>query len=119
MGFLCSYLKTTAAVDLPTHYLYLRTPLGLAPNILLPTRTTITSGVLEEGVERDHHTYTPLLVPHHTLLLPTIAAVAAYATIVTLPNYTRPATHSSLSPTRRAGGDTLSLTVDSLLIATY
>ena len=75
MGFLCSYLKTTAAVDLPTHYLYLRTPLGLAPNILLPTRTTITSGVLEEGAERDHHTYTPLLVPHHTLLLPTIAAV--------------------------------------------
>ena len=65
----------------------------------------------------------PLLIPLHTLLLPDYRCGGpAYSTIVTLPNYTGPATHTSLLTTRRAGGgggDTLPLTVASLLIATY
>ena len=59
----------------------------------------------------------PTLIPHHTSPHDRCGG-PAYATIVTLPH----ATNSSLLPTRRAGGgggDTLPLTVDSLLIATY
>ena len=76
MGFLCSYLKTTAAVHLPTQHLY--------PTILLPTIAAVDlptplllhflmlltphyypPGVLEEGAEIHYHS----LLTHYSLLL--------------------------------------------------
>ena len=71
MGFLCSYLKTTAAVHLPTQHLYptillptiaavdLPTPLllhSLTTLVLLLTPHYYPPGVLEEGAEMDYHT---------------------------------------------------------------